>query len=410
MLSMLFPSRPRAAAETINTSEKLSQFLLYGTNESRTGISVTAEQALRLSTVYACVKVLAETVGWLPVFTYRRLPRGKEKAVNHSLYHLLHSKPNRWQTPLEFKEMLQGHAALRGNGYAYKVMGRGGQVSELIPLHPGRMSVRQESDYRLLYTYAMPDGVSRGMTQAEVFHLRGMSTDGFTGMSVLSAAREAIGLGIAVERHGALFFKNGVRASGVAEHPQKLTDQAYERLKTSFNEAIGGDKLHSVLIMEEGLKWQQVGMNNEDAQFILTRELQVEDIARFFRMPPHKIGHLKRATNNNIEHQGLEFVTDTMMPWFVRWEQALSRDVFSDVDRNMGLFPEFQVTALLRGDSKSRAEFYAKALANRWMVPNEVRELENMNPVPWGDEPIPTPGAAQEKSNEQETVESNQAA
>lgn len=397
MLSSLLPRVTEVRAmsgdqSAIDSSQKLAAFLeVFGGFTSRTGIEVTPTQARRLSVAHACVKVLAETVGWLPIIVYQRNGEMKKRAIGTGLYRLLHTRPNRWQTPLEFKEMLQGHAAMSGNAYALKVKVRG-EVIELIPLHPGRMVVQQRENLSLVYTYARGDGKTFVFEQADIFHLRGMSDNGIVGLSPISEAREAIGLGIASERHGAMYFKNGVRSSGVVEHPQKLSDQAYARLKNSVEATISGDKLHSIMVLEEGLKWQEVGLNNEEAQFILTREFQVEDVARFWRMPPHKIGHLKRATNNNIEHQALEFVTDTMMPWLARWEQALMRDVFTPADELNGFFPEFLVDALMRGDSNARSNYFTKALAGKWMTPNEVRARENMDPVPWGDKPLETPG------------------
>lgn len=372
----------RDVKSSITTSHDLAQLFLRGQN-TFSGVAVSAESAMRVSAVYACIRVLAESVAQLPLILYRRLPKGKARESGHPLYRLLHNRPNKWQTSFEFREMMTGHAALRGNAYAQKVRSRG-VVRELIPLNPASMSVEQLSDTSILYRYDDGTG-AREFQQRDILHIRGMTMGGITGMSPIAYHREAIGLSAAAEKLGAQLFGNGAKPNAAFRHPKSLKDEGFERLKSQLNNAFNGDNAMSTMLLEDGMEWVKIGIDPKDAQFIETRKFQVEEIARIFRVPPHKIADLSRSTNNNIEHQSLEFVTDTLMPWLVRWEQAIFRDIIDETDEQ-DLFVEFLVDGLLRGDSKSRAEFYASGITNGWLNRNEVREKENLNPADGLDE------------------------
>jgi len=340
---------------------------------------------MRASAVYACVKVLAETIASLPLIVYRRLPNGgKERALEHPQYRLLHDQPNGWQTSFEWREMTQGHVTLRGMAYSEIIPGPRGAVEELIPLHPDRVEPKRLENGSLIYIHRPENGKERRLTQEEVFVLRGLSSDGIKGLSPIEHARESIGLSLATEGYGARFFQNDARPGGVLESPNKLDESAYKNLKTSWAEAYSGvANSHKPAILEQGLTWKQMGMTSEDAQFLETRKFQLSEIARIFRVPPHMIGDLERSTNNNIEHQSIEFVVHTIRPWLVRWEQAITRDLLIGAGE---YFAEFLVDGLLRGDFKTRSEGYASAVTTGWMTPNEVREKENLNPIEGGDE------------------------
>lgn len=376
----MFLAKPIKAA--ITTSHELAQLFLRGQN-TFAGISVSPETAMRVSAVYACIRVLAESVAQLPLITYRRQAHGKTRDTTHPLYKLLHSRPNRWQTSFEFREMMTGHAVLRGNAYAQKVRARG-VVRELVPLNPGAMTVEQKDDTSIVYRYDIGNG-EREFAQRDILHIRGLTMNGITGMSPIAYHREAIGLAAAAEKLGAQLFGNGAKPNAAFKHPKTLKDDGFERLKSQLNNALNGDNAMSTLLLEDGMEWIKIGIDPKDAQFIETRKFQVEEIARIFRVPPHKIGDLSRSTNNNIEHQSLEFVTDTLMPWLVRWEQAIFRDLIEEAGEQ-DLFAEFLVDGLLRGDSKSRAEFYASGITNGWLSRNEVREKENLNKADGLDE------------------------
>lgn len=372
---------PRASA----SADSLDAFLRgFWRGQTKAGVAVTPDTALQVSTVYACVRVLAEDIAALPLILYRRLPRGgKERATDHPLYRVMRNRWSRRHTAFEAKEFMQGCLGLRGNAYALIVRGRVNRtVRELIPIRPDRVKVEEGDDLSVRYRI---EGADREFTDREILHLRGLSTDGLIGLSPITVAREAIGLAIATQNHGATLFRNGARPGGVLEHPGKLSKEAAERLKESVEHAISGDNLHRLLLLEEGLKWHQVGLTSEDAQFLETRKFQRQEIAAFYRMPLHKIGDLERSTFSNIEHQSLEYVTGTLLSWMVRWEQRCNESLLTDEEREDYFF-EFLVDALLRGDTKTRYEAYRMAILDGWMSRNEVRERENLNPVEGLDE------------------------
>jgi HK97 family phage portal protein len=352
------------------------------------GQRVSPEHAMQLTAVYSCVKVLAETLAQLPLHLFRRLDdEGKERAFNHPLYNILHNRPNQWQTSYEWREMMQGHATLRGNGYSKIIASGNGRIMQLIPMHPDHVKLEMLSDTNWRYHHTLLDGTTEILTRGEVFHIRGLSYNGILGINPIEAEREAVGIGIASQEYGATFYKNGAVPGGVIEwegHFDGKTETG-KKFKQSFQESQTGLNRHKTAVLERGMKYHELALKHTDAQYLETRKFQTEEIARIFRVPPHKIGHLERSTNNNIEHQSIEFVTDTMMPWLVRWEQAITRDL---IVRENDFFAEFSVDGLLRGDSKSRAEFYSKAIASGWMMRNEARVKENMNKKDGLSEPL----------------------
>ncbi len=358
------------------------------------GVAVTPSLALSISAVYACVRLIASTVGSLPLFVYRRLANGgKERATGHPNYRLLHLAPNPWQTAMELREMLCGHLVLRGNAYAHTPWGRSGYPQAIIPLHPDRIKVSVLPNGDRAYEYRDADNRVIHYAQDEVLHLRNISNDGVMGLSPLSLAANTFGFAHQVDAFGSRFFRNYARPAGALKlPPQKaLTEEQHERMKNDFERNYGGENAHRVILLEGGLEWQALSVSNEDAQFLETRKFNVSDIARVFQVPPHLIGDLERATFSNIEHQALEFVIHTIRPWLVRWEQAINLALFTQPEQ-AEYFAEHQVDALLRGDIKSRYEAYESAInpqRGAWMTRNEVRALENLNPLPGLDEPPP---------------------
>ena len=368
--------------EVIATSADLAR-LFRGGVDTHAGIDVNPTTALNLSTVMACRRVLSEDIAKLPLILYRRDaddPRHKARATDHPLYRLLRDSPNDWQTAFEFREMMQGHALLTGNAYAFINRVRG-EVVELIPLDPTTVTVRQDPDFTVHYTVNQRERGPRELGVGEILHVRGLSSDGFTGISVVANARESIGLGLATEKFGARFFGRGARPGLVLTHPQTLADTALEHLKESLDQDYKGDNAFRSLVLEEGMKMDMASLSNEDSQFLETRKFQVTEVARWFRVPPHKVGDLERATFSNIEMQSIEYVTDTLMPWAVRWEQAIDQALLPDPDED-DLFVEFLFDALLRGTAKERNESDAIAVQNGWKTRNEVRAQNNMNPGP----------------------------
>jgi HK97 family phage portal protein len=358
---------------------------------TKSGIGITPETALQTSAVFACVRVLSETVASLPLMIYRKNGDKKEVDEKHYLYPILHDSPNPWQTKFELFEMLVGHQALRGNAYAYKVMDGFGRVKGFVPLSPARMEVEASGDFdnpQITYRYR-----GEGQQQpeefdsSEIWHLKGLSSDGFTGLSPLTMARESIGLAQAAEEHGGMYFRNGASPSMVASTPGKLSPDARKNINESLASATTGSNKHKIILLEQGLDAKAIGLGNRDSQYLETRQFQVQEIARIFRVPCILIGHPDSAsTYASAEQFMLSFVTHTIRPWVTRIEQSINKYIISPSDRKAGVYAEFKLDALLRGDTVSRYSAYSQALASMWMNRNEVRALENLNPVEGGDE------------------------
>lgn len=355
----------------------------FGGPMTATGIRVNADTAMRLTAVYSAVRILAETIATLPLIVYRRTENdGKERATDYFLYPLLHDQPNEEQTSVEFREMLQGHLALRGNAYA-QIDRKMGRPARLVPLHPDRVEVRREKG-ELVYKVNPTNGPAYFLRRSagEIMHLRGLSSDGVTGLNPIELFREAMGLGLAYEEYSGRLFGNGANINGVLETPQAMSDEALKRFRKLWQENYGGvGNAGKTAILEQGMKWQAIGIAPKDAEFIVSRKFQVTEIARIFRVPPHMLADLERSTFSNIEHQSLEFVRDTIRPWLVRWEQALTRDLIPPEDRSE-YFVEFLIEGLLRGDFKTRYDAYAIGRNNGWLSANDIRRMENMNPLP----------------------------
>lgn len=357
----------------------------FGASNSTSGMSVTADSALRVTAVYRAVNILAQTYASLPLGVYRQLDNGgKERDRKHPLDAVLTSKPNRWQTSFEWREMMSGHFALRGRCYS-EIIATGGQaVAELVPLHPDRVRPFRAPDGRLAFEYQPLDGPRRIILQHEMHFMHGLTTgaDGVTPLSPIGACREAIGLALATEEHGARLFANGTRLGGVLKMSGHLKDDAARtNLLKSWKEAYGGVRnTGKTALLEDGLEWQSLGMTNEDAQFLEARKLQIAEVARIFGVPLHMLSELDRSTNNNIEHQGMEFVTHTVRPGAIRREEAMERDLLSGGDARTHCI-WFDLDGLMRGDSAARGAFNGTMLQNGVFNRNEVRISEGKNPV-----------------------------
>lgn len=376
---------PRAATQqmgggiTISTPAELEEALRTG-NVTASGATVTPDTAMRVAAVYACVRVRSGIVANMPLHIKRRLDdKTREDATDHPVWRLMRRRPNRWQTPAQFKRMMQTHLILRGNAYAMIVSSRGLPL-ELIPLHPDRVECKQNDDLSLVYIYTRKDGRKIELKQAEVFHLVGLTLDGVHGVSAIAYARETIGLSLAQEEHGATVFKNGARVSIVLKHPQKLGPEGIENLRTSLDEfRAGGEKEGKALILEEGMDTAPLAMTAEDAQWIESRKFSRTDIAMFLGVPPHMIGDTEKNTSwgTGIESQTQGFITFSAEDDLTLWEETINRDLIGD---DTEVYARFNRAALVRGDIKARWEAYVKAL--QWGVynPDEVRALEDMNP------------------------------
>lgn len=348
------------------------------------GARVNALTAMQLSTVYKCVRAIAETLSMLPLPVYRRLERGKQKVPDHPIARLLRT-PNPWQTEMQFRQMLQGHACLRGNGYAEVIFSGAGREEMLIPLHPDRVKVEVLENGLPRYRVTDERGRERILVFGQVLHLQGFALDGYVGLNPIEAERESIGAAIVMRDYGTRFFGNSARPPTWIEAPGQFKDDAARRKWVAdYQASFGGQNAGKSPVFENGMKLHALPINNTDAQWLEARKAQDIDIAGIFRVPPHKIGILDRATWSNIEHQALEFVTDCIMPWCVRWEQALHRDLMFGEE----FFAEHLIDMLLRGDTKSRFEAYGKGIQDGWLTRNEAREKENLNPLDGLDTPL----------------------
>ena len=352
------------------------------------GKVVNETTAMQTTAVYACVRILAESIASLPLHVYRYEGGGKVRDTKHGLFSLLHDAPNEEMTSFIFRETLMTHLLLWGNAYAQIIRDGVGRVISLYPLLPNKMTIERDDNKRLWYSYTagndgnpnLPAATQIKFRREDILHIAGLGFDGVRGYSPIAMARNAIGLTLACEEFGAAFFKNGARPSGILEHPGLIKDPA--RLRESWQAAYGGsDNAGKVAILEEGMKYQQISIPPEDAQFLETRKFQIAEIARLFRVPPHLIGDLDRATFSNIENQSLEFVRYTLNPWIVRWEQALNKALLLPNEKKAGYFVKINVDGLMRGDYASRMQGYATARQNGWLSTNDIRELEDMNPI-----------------------------
>ena len=350
------------------------------------GEHVTHENSLQVSTVFACVRVLSESIASLPLIVYRRQPDGgKEPAENHYLFNILKFAPNQFQTSYEFREMMMGHKTLRGNAYAFKIFDRKKQIRNLIPLDASKMVVERRKG-KTIYKYTTERGKFVEFPARVIWHWKGITQDGINGLSPITLARESVGLAKSAEKHGARFFANDAAPSGILKTPGKLDKDAAKQMKEDWQSAGTKGEKFKVAVMHGGLDWQAIGMSNEDSQFLETRNFQVEDIARIFRVPSILINHPeKTSTFASAEQFFLSFVVHTIRPHLVRIEQSIHENIFTQNDRDLGYFAEFNINALLRGDMKSRNEAYRIGREWGWLSANDVRKLENMNPIENGD-------------------------
>lgn len=381
IFTKLFKSRDKPKNVSVGSAYR---FFFGG---STAGKNVTERSSMQMTAVYSCVRVLAEAVAGLPLHLYKYTDSGgKDKALEHPLYFLLHDEPNPEMTSFVFRETLMTHLLLWGNAYAQLIRNGRGEVVGIYPLMPNRVSVNRDDKGNIYYKYL------RGLEDAhlnkenevillhsEVLHIPGLGFDGLVGYSPIAMAKNAIGMAIACEEYGAKFFANGATPGGILEHPGVVKDP--ERVRASWNSAFGGSaNANKVAVLEEGMKYTPISISPNEAQFLETRKFQINEIARIFRVPPHMVGDLEKSSFSNIEQQSLEFVKYTLEPWLIRWEQSLVRSLILPGDKGK-YFIKFNVDGLLRGDYESRMNGYATARQNGWMSANDIRALENLDQI-----------------------------
>ena len=354
------------------------------------GIPVDEKTAMKYLTVFACVTLIAGDVGRLPLNLYRRVKSGgKDLVTDHKLYDLLHNAPNKDMTSFNWRETAQGHLLLWGNQYNFiERAGLGGEILALWPLpDPGQVQVKR-IDGEIVYEYYV-DGEKVTRRRDQIFHIPGFGFNGLVGMSMIGAAREAIGLGVAAETFGSRYFSEGTHPSGILSIEHDLGDkEQQEAYKKALKEEYAMMKnAHTIMLLQNNEKYTPMTVPMDDAQFLETRDHQKIEICGMYHVPPHKIAiHGQNSNYNNLEQENASYVDSCLMHWLVRWESQISLQLLTEAERRSGLFFEFQVQGLLRGDSAARAEFYNKIFQVGGIKPNEIRSFENMNPVEGGDE------------------------
>ena len=360
---------------------------LFGRTTS--GKPVNERTAMQTTAVYACVRILAEAVASLPLHVYEYQDDGGKKLVHdHPLYYLLHDEPNPEMTSFVFRETLMSHLLIWGNAYAQIIRDGAGRVLGLYPLLPDKMDVQRDDRGNIYYVYSRNSDENPMFKEygdirlkaEDVLHIPGLGFDGLIGYSPIAMAKNAVGMTLACEEYGASFFANGANPGGVLEHPGVLKDPS--KVRESWNSVYRGvNNAHKIAVLEEGMKYQQIGIPPEEAQFLETRKFQINEIARLYRIPPHMVGDLDKSSFSNIEQQSLEFVKYTLDPWVIRWEQSLQRSLILPGEKGK-YFIKLNVDGLLRGDYQSRMNGYAVGRQNGWFSANDIREMENMNPIP----------------------------
>ena len=388
IFAFLRPKKKETVPSISNDVRDSGQIFVFGKADS--GEVVNERSAMQIATVYACVRLLAESVAGLPLHLYRftdDTEQGKERARNHPLYRILYRQPNAEMTSFSFRETMMTHLLLWGNAYAQIIRDGRNNVLGLYPLQPDQVEVDRDDKGRIYYIYHAYTNEVPGVKNKdyyfrrdEIFHIPGLGFNGLVGFSPIAMMKNALGTTIAVEKYGSSFFKNGAQPSGVLQHPGVLKNP--EKIRENWSDVYGGaNNAHKVAVLEEGMEYKPISLPPEDSQFLSTRQFGVNEICRIFRVPPHMVQDLSHATFSNIEHQSIDFVMHTLMPWLIRWEQSIIKDLLIPGEQDM-FFPKFNVDGLLRGDYASRMSGYATGISNGFLSPNDVHRLENMDLIP----------------------------
>lgn len=413
---------PRASSSavteiTINSPEELEQALRQGFL-SDSGQAVTEQTAMKVATVFACLRIRTGAIANTPLGIKRRVDeRTRADATEHPVWALMNRRPNKWQTPSAFKRMLEGHLLLRGHAYAAITKGVGGNILSLIPLHPDRVEKRQLADGSLQFVWTTKDGGREVFAQDEMFHLLGMTLDGVNGVSVLTYARDAIGLSLSMEHHGSSVFKNGANVSGALKLPAGKTLGSKEKaddLRNQFDDfRAGGAREGKVIVLEDGLSFERMALTSEDAQWLAGREFSRTDVCMFFGVPPHLVGITAGNTQlgSSIDSQTQSFVTFNLEDSFVTWEESVGLQLLDWVT-HPDLYARFNRNAMVRGDIKTRWGAYVQGMQWGVLSPNDVLAKEDENPRPGGDIYYPPPnmtakdgsGNGSENDNENENA------
>lgn len=375
----------RSASTTVNPEQWFIDYFKGG-QPTKAGVTVNNDTALQLSTYFACVKDISEDVAKLPLKTYRPLkPQGKEILTDHPLYRILHDEANPEMSAFTFRDVLTAHCLNWGNGYAFIERKRFNEIVALWPILPDKVKPFRDDRTRLImYEVTDDKGNKEVFGSFDILHIPGLGYDGIMGYNVARYARECLGTITAAEQHGAFFFSNGSNANGILEIPAAMSEKARSNLKESFhNEYSGVKNSGKTIVLEEGCKFNKTSIPPEEAQFLETRQYSVPEICRWFRMPPNKVADMTRAQGwSTLEQTNTDYVTDTLMPWFVRWEQEIARKLLSRDEKKQGIFVRHLANALLRGDIAARTTSYTAGRNGGWYCVDDIREMEDLNPLP----------------------------
>ena len=354
---------------------------------TNSGKRVDVVSALTVAAFFQGVRLISQTIGMLPVSIFLNDGRRKEKFPSHPTHRVIHDEPNSWMTPMEWKEAMTARAVMRGNGYSEIQGDRRGPVQMVVPIDTSRVAQELADDGSMLFIIDRGLSTERVLkntqSRKQVHHLKGFG-EGIRGISIVAAMRETLGLSMSLEEHAARFFANAAAPSGAVSHPGVLTEAAATRLNAFIAEHTGVASHHGVLVLEEGMKWEQIGLTNRDSQFLEGRKFQITEVSRWLGIPPHMLMDLERATFDNIEAQDLALVKYTFQPWITRWEQSIGRDMIPD--SRDGFFARFNLDALVRAELLTRFQAYVQAVQNGLLTQNEIRDIEDRNPIDGGDE------------------------
>ena len=398
---MIWPFKRRKQEPQNQVTHPQELLELMGAKETLAGIEVTPEKAMSVPAINRGVHLLSDMVAMLPLTLYRRLDQGKEKAKNHRQYSFIHSKPNDFQNAYQFRYLMQRHMILRGNAYAFKNTTRG-YLQELVPIHPKRVTVEQNDNFKIRYQVTLPSGLKKEYGPDQIWHLRPHTENGLQGLGIVDEAPNSIAMCIAAENHGAMLFGNGAKPGGILSTSEKLSKEQLDRIKETWQKTHGGENKYGTAVLDGGLTYAQTGMDNERAQYLEVRSFQVAEAARLLGIPHVLLFHSDTTSTFASAKELVQgFLKFTLGPWLEFWEMSYNQDILSqDQDK---YFVEFITQALERMDLQSRTDAYSKWIQNRIACPNEVREWENMNSYSGGDEflnPNITPGGQDDGSGE----------
>lgn len=351
-------------------------------NQTPSGENVTEETALTYSAFWNAVYIIAETLSALPLHLMKQEDKVKSRVDDIDLYYLMHDQPNPFMTSLIFREVLAAHILTWGNSYAEIVRNRMGQIVELWPIPPNKIkTIEIKDDNNLWYEIQVGDDTT-WLPREQILHIPGLGFDGFVGYSVVGMARKSIALGMAMETFGSNYFGQGTHPGVIVSHPDRLDSVTHANMRQSLTETYSGlGNTHRLMLLEDGMKIEKIGIPPNDSQFLESRQFQVPEIARWFNLPPHKLKDLTKSSFNNIESEQISFVVDSILPWVVRHEQCYNIQLLTkDQRRKKKYYYKHNMEGLLRANSKDRGDFYKVMVGSTIMTPNEVREKEDLNP------------------------------